>query len=391
MGGAESKQITETQIKNEIEVTIKNETENLNKIFNQTINSASSSMTSTVATAIEQATRAKVDMETGDLVADGPGSSIDLTQDVKVQSENKAIISIVSNSKQLADLGAQIQSGLENATKNDSAAKASMDTLNTLKKSDKDAGGVEGMVASAMKAVSALGDSLTGAKNSTEAKTMISNKMKQDISNKTVNSNDITNIIKNETNSMVTKISKNKCSFDTSASARMKIGNVVATGGGKIKAGQTVSVTAFNDCLIKSMDTTAMVTKMTGVQANTVKNETSNKSAVAAEVKAKTAIVQEKVQGAALTTGAFSTLQEGIQAGASIVGGFTNMIMILGGIALLVVGVILFTHGDKIIDTAAEKLGGGNINNMDNMDCSQLAVIFLILALVFNIIYHCKK
>ena len=384
MGGGGSKQITETQIKNEIEVTIKNETENLNKIFNKTINSASSSMTSTVASSIEQAMGVDTDMKTGDLVAAGPGSTIDLKQDVKVQAENKAVIDILNDSKQMADLGAQIQSGLENATKNDSAAKASMDTLNTLKKSDKDAGGVEGMVASAMKAVSALGDSLTGAKNSTEAKTMISNKMKQDISNKTTNSNDITNIIKNETNSMINKISKNKCSFQTSASTKMKLGNVSALDGGKINVAQNVSLTAFNNCLIKSMDTTAMVTKMTGIQANTVKNETSNKNAVAAELKAKTDILEEKVQGAALTTGFFDTVQ-------GVVGGFTNMIIILGVIALVVVGVILFTHGDKIIDTAAEKLGGGNINNMDNMDCSQLAVIFLILALVFNIIYHCKK
>ena len=384
MGGGESKQITETQIKNEIEVTIKNETENLNKIFNKTINSASSSVRSTVANSFESATMVDTNLTAGDMVAAGPGSSIDLTQDVKVQAENKAIISIVSDQKQLNDLGAQIQSGLDNATKHDSAAKASMDTLNTLKKSDKDAGGVEGMVASAMKAVSALGDSLTGAKNSTEAKTMITNKMKQDISNKTTNSNDITNIIKNETNSMVDKISKNKCSFQTGAKTSMKLGNITALDGGKIKAAQTVSVTAFNDCLIKSMDTTALVTKMTGIQANTVKNETSNKSAVAGELKAKTDILEEKVQGAALTTGFFDTVQ-------GVVGGFTNMIMILGGIALVVVGIILFTHGDKMIDVAAEKLGGGNINNMDNMDCSQLAVIFLILALVFNIIYHCKK
>ena len=339
MGGSESKQITRTEVTNEINVTIENETQNLTKIFNETVNSSSASVVNSIASTIKINTSAGNTAKMGNLVASGPGSSIDIEQNATVVAQNSAIMQIIQDSSQLAKMASQIGSDLTNATQNNSAAKASMDTLNTLKQSTTDGGGIEGMVNAAMKAISDLGGALTGAKSTSEATTMIKNQMSTNIKNKTTNSSDITNKIKNSTDTMVKNITENTCNFDTNATNNLDIANAIATGGASIKVAQRVSITAFNSCVISAMNTSKLVSDLTGVQSNKVGNTTTNTNKAESDLKAKNEVDQSKKSVSALTD-AFTALTS------------TGMYLMVGGVVLVIIIAAIFLlmgGGDELV------------------------------------------
>ena len=361
MGGTDSK-IDETEIRNEIQVDIDVATKNLNKVFNETVTEVTTKMVNQTENEIKITTLAQQDMEVKDITANGPCTSVDMTQESKVNTENQAIMQIMNNNQALNDMQSKIQNDLVNKTSNDAAAKASMETLNKLEQTKKDAGGPEAMVAAAMKAVSELGKSVTGGSSKEEKKTKIVNQMKQNLKMSTTNSNDITNIVKQATKSFAENIQKSACKMDTNALQKMKVGNITATDCAKVKLAQKIDLTAFNKCAIGSTNLNSVINTVTSGTGTAVTNDTSNKASADSKLKADNTIkqVDEKTSSIMDTFKALGMTAMIIPA---LIG-----IVVIGGIIYAVSRVMNFADAnpDMVKDAAKQAQGLPTNDEMDN-------------------------
>jgi hypothetical protein len=96
MGQNNSSSTTVRQdIENEISTSIKNTTQNITKIVNETTNNVSTSMTQSAAADIKVSTSANNRIKVDNIVA--KGSDVNLEQTAAVQAENQAIIKIVQS------------------------------------------------------------------------------------------------------------------------------------------------------------------------------------------------------------------------------------------------------------------------------------------------------
>jgi hypothetical protein len=349
MGGQNSK-IDETEIRNEISVSIDVATKNLNKVFNETVTNVSTKMVNETENQIKISATAEQDMNLGNLTADGPGSTIDVTQKAEVKTENQAIMQIMNNNQALNDMQAKIQNELVNKTSNDTAAKASMDTLNALKQSTKDAGGPEAMVKAAMGAIEKLGASVTGTSSKEEKKTKIVNQMKQDLKISTTNSNDISNIVRQSTDSFAANIQKSACKMDTNAVQKLKTGNITARDGGAIKLAQKIDLAAFNKCVVASTNVNEIINKVSGGTVTGVTNDTTNKTSTDTKLKAKNELTQT-VENTSSIMDTFKALGMTAMIIPALIG-----IVVIGGIIYAVSRVMNFAYAnpDMVKDAAKE-------------------------------------
>jgi hypothetical protein len=402
---SDATQKSRTEIQNEIQTSIDIQTNNLNKILNETVNKVSTTMVNETASSINQKTSASNTAEIGDVVVTDD-ASVDINQSVEVKAQNSAIISIMSDMSSLNKMATQMAADISNKTSNDAAAKASLATLAAAKEANKQGGGPEGMLDSVMKTISSLGDSLTGgSKTRNEQETMITNKMKQDMKMVTNNTNDITNIIKNQTDSMVKSLSSNSCNFDTSGANSLKIKSITAAGKGKLNVGQKVSLTAFNDCVVKSANTTGMVNDITGFQVTKTVSDTTSKAAADAASTATATSEKKNEQSSAVMSSVDNLVTTaGGVAGSAISGTFGIMI-----VGVLVVGALMFVFKDTISGAVGgvmaandmpmapvpssdgyQQLGGNNCYSLENNLYGSIFKVLLII-LILNLIMSRSK
>lgn len=345
--------MSKTEISNEISVTIENETKNLTKIFNETVNKTSTSSVSEAAQSVTIASSGKNKMETGDINLDGD-ADIEIKQDAKIKTENQAIMNIINDTSQLQKMASTMSDEIANKTKNDSAAKASLDTLNALKETKKTAGGPEGMIDSVMGAIKGLGSSLLGGGNTREQnETLIKNKINTKMSSKTTNDTNISNIVKNQTDSMVKNIQENKCGFDTSGANEMKLGNINAKGRSKLKLSQNLDITAFNKCIVGAANTNKMITEITGFQGSKTTTDTTNIQKAESDVKSKN--VSEKTEEA--KSAIMSSVDNIVDKGTALAGSVVSGSFMMLGFGLVIVAGLAFVFKDTISAAAGSQLG----------------------------------
>lgn len=362
--GSSSSTISESSVRNEISTEIDTCTKNINNVFNETINKSTSSMVSETANTIAVNKSAGNILAGNNLSASGKGSSIDIEQSAKIVSTTAAIIKIVSDTQMLQKLASNIDNSLKQKTENNTSAQQSMDTLNTLKKSDVDGGGIEGMVKSVMGVISSLGKSLTGASDTSISKQMVVNEMKAKFHVETLNSNDIHSKISNATSSFVKNVTNSTCALNIKASNVIKYDNISATDGGLIKLSQKLSLTDMTTCVISAFKTDQIIQDITGITKSDTDTATSNVQKATAGMKSKNEESDTKETKPGL---------ENMIGG--IFGSFTNMIIIISVVAVLG-GVAFFIWGnpDTINATAdaaeqvTDDMAGGSFNWLDNMD-----------------------
>ena len=378
MGGTDSKE-TETIVKNEVSIEIENQVRNLNKIMNETVTSSSTSTVNETSNKIATSNSVSNKLKTGALVAKGKGSKIDLSQDAKVKTQNEAIMQIMSNSQAMSDMQSKIQSDLLNKTKNDSAAQASLDTLNSIKKTETSAGGPEALVKSVMESVNKLGSALTGASSKDSQKTMIQNDMKTKIKNTTENSNDITNIIKNSTNSFASNLQKSECKMDTAAANEMEVASAMALDGGEIKIAQAIDLTAFNKCVVQSVNTNEIINKITGDSITGVVNDTINKNSADSKQKSKTDLAELKEN----KSGFMEFLSTAMTGSVVMFLG----VLVVGGLAIYLVMNFASENPDIVsqgLDKFQKYMLVGGANNSSDIIIQSLIIIFLFCTIVMN-------
>lgn len=298
--GSSSSTISESSVKNEISTEIDTCTKNINKIFNETINKSTSSMVSETANTITIDKSGGNSSVIGDMDLGG-NSNISIDQSAVIVSTTAAIIKIVSDTQMLQKLASNIDNSLKQKTENNTSAKQSMDTLNTLKKSDTDGGGIESMVKSVMGVISNLGKSLTGASDTSISKQMVVNEMKAKFHVDTLNSNDIHSKISNSTSAFVKNVTNSTCAVNIKGSNASIIGSIKARDNAIFKLSQKLKITDMTTCVISAFKTDQIIQDITGITKSDTDTATSNVQKADAELKAKNQLLDEKKTESFLT------------------------------------------------------------------------------------------
>lgn len=301
--GGKDESVVKQKVSNRISAIVKNETENLTKIVNDTITNISTSMVSETAASIKQSTTAGNTLTADSLTAMG-GGKVNLEQNAMVEAQNKAVIQIITSADSMNELGNKIIADITNKSKQDGAAKQSMDTLAKIGDATKDAGGPEALVASVTGMIGGLGKSLTGGSTSSKSDTEIENEVKTELFNKTVNSTDITNKITTNISNSIKQAAEAKCDMNTSGSNIINVKDILAHGvGSELNVKQSVSIKAFNDCFIKLEIGAKIASSLTNDAKFATTAESDQKAATEQAQKTDTKVGDETIKESAIMTG----------------------------------------------------------------------------------------
>ena len=380
MGNKDSTKIKQ-EISNKINTEIVNITSNINKVLNDTSTSTVSNIVNENVSQIKQSTAASANMKIGDINISGD-SDIDISQKVDVEATTKAIITIISSTEQMSKMANQMAQDMANKLQNDSAMQAALTAASKLKESEKDAGGPEAMVNKVMESVSKMMSA--GNTSEKDIETSIRNEMNMKITNTTINENEIRNIVKNHVANNITKVNKQSCDIQVSGQLNQDIGNINASGRGKLKITQTVLIKAFNDCIITAMDTQKLTSDITGLQTTKTSSDTANTNKQDGGMKADTEVTKETVRESAIMESVDNLVTTAGEVGKSVIAGGT-MIMIVGLIAVAGIAVVFLQSpdamamaGDVVKNMKGDVKKGGGLNNPYTM------LIILGLLILFN-------
>ena len=328
MGGKNSTEVKKI-IETELETEIINETTNINNILAETITETTMAVAVNISNKITQNVAGTNLIVAREMIADGPNSLVDLDQQISMETVQKAVIQISSDSQTQAKLANELSQDILNKTKNDSAMQASLQAASDLTSLSKDAGGLEKMVADTMTMMSDMTNSVVGGEISSEQETTIRNTLKASIKNVTINQNDITNIVKNIVNTNITQNTNSTCESNINATNKIILEeDIRATNGGVIKVGQSARVKGLVDCVIKAANTAEITSAIVneGSLGATTDNENINKSET--DGKTDAIIKDEQIQESGLTDFMNNMTPGGI--------------LKSGGIPLLISGIVCF-------------------------------------------------
>lgn len=301
MGGGSSRESVKKTIETEIQTEIVNETTNINKILAVTITDTTMSVTTNVANNIRQSVGAANVFAAGALTADG--GLIDINQAISMEIIQEAVMKISTDTKSQSELANKLSQDIANKTKNDSAMKASLQAAADLTAVNKDAGGVEKLVADTMAMISSMANTIGGGEISSEQETTIRNTMRASIKNVTINQNDITNRIENIITTNIVTNTTSTCESNLGGNNQIIVQDgITAKNGGIISIKQSARVEALVKCIIDTANTAELSSAIIneGALGVTSDNSNTNKSDTDAETKA--TVTEENIQESGLTS-----------------------------------------------------------------------------------------
>jgi len=377
MGSSQSTQsVTKTDIENSINQKVKNLNTQISDVMNQSITNVSTEMITKNANTIRQSTSGNNQFTMdGDIVIGGKGK-VAINQKVDVQSTNLAVINLVQNSKMLSEMASQTSSDIMNKIGNDNAMKAALAASTAISNKKSEEGGVAAMADSVMKAMPGASSN-----SSDYTETKIANKLNIDMTNTNFNENKIRAIVENNLNTSVQNINAQECKIDTNVENVMRLKGIKVSDDGQLQLNQIANVKAFNECIIKTFNTSEMANQISNVQAIKTVSTAENKNAASAELTAKTKVENENSK-----TDAFAGMFRGLFGG--LFGGSFGS---LGPIIIIAVicGLLFFAYkmfsGKKEESTTSDEGGednkvqeGGSINI-----CIDTYVVFIFILVLY--------
>ena len=364
MGAGKDKTEIKTIIKNEIDIEVTTETKNLNNIVNESTTNISTNMVQSAAASIIQTTTGSNTISMGALVA-RRGGKIDVSQQAKAESENKAIIQIVMSADSMAKLGNDIINDITNKVKNDQAAKQSMESLAKIGELTKQAGGPEAMVDKIADMAAGMMKNVTGGSTETSSTTEITNSIKTKLKNTTINSSDIKNAITTNITNSMKMAAEAKCDMNTSADNVLNISSILADeAGSEAIVKQDVNVKSFNNCFIKLEMGTKIANELTNGFKVGTESETTTKQSTDQALKSDATITKETVQESAIMESVDKAVHEvaGVANNAINLAGM-GIYLIIGGGIFLVAFIFYMMSGSSNKDSDSNN---DNDNDNDN-------------------------
>lgn len=376
MGNQDSSK-TKVEVSNKINTEIQNITTNINKVLNETCTTTVSNIVNENVSQIKQSTAGSQTITLGNIVMSGT-ADIDIAQKANIEATTKAIIEIVQSMEQMSAMANQMAQDMANKLQNDNSMKAALEAAAKIKESQKDAGGPEGMVNKIMDTIGNM--TKMGSSSSSEIEQSIRNEINNKIINNTRNENEIRNLVKNHVENNIKKVNAQSCDIQVSGQQALNTGDITASGG-KLKITQTISIKAFNDCIMKALDNTKLTSDITGLQTTKTSSDTSNTSKQDTDMKADTELVKETEKSSAIMASVDNLVDTAGEVGKSAIAGGT-MVMIVGLIAVAGIAVFFLQSPEAMAmagDVAKDlKKKGGGLNNPYTM------LIILGLLILFN-------
>jgi intracellular sulfur oxidation DsrE/DsrF family protein len=291
MGGKSSKEVSKTEITNEINTQITNLTKNVTNILNETITNSTMNVVNQNAQSIEVSTGGGNTFAGGNLNVSGKGSVFRLNQQVNLEVTNKAVANMTQDATAMANLASQVNAGVMNKIQNDSAMQQAMQAASNLQKATSTAGGMNDMIGNVTKMI---GDVLTpGTTMNKDTQTKITTKMMASLSNTTINENTIKAIVTNNVTNNISQLNSASCKISTNFDNKVTIGDINIDQGGVGEILQSVNAKALNECVLGAVQKTDLGTAITSGSAVSAGTDTSNKNALAQSQKTDTAISEK--------------------------------------------------------------------------------------------------
>lgn len=360
MGGKDKSEIT-TIIKNELDIEITTETNNINNIVNNSSQNIVTEMSQTAIANVKQSTYASNTFTSGALIARG-GAKVDVAQSADAVAENKAIISIVMSADSMQELGNKIIADVTSKVANDQAAQQSMKSLAAIGEMTKSAGGPEAMISKIADMAAGMTKSMSGGSTDTSSRTEISNMIKSKLKSTTTNSNDITNAISTTITNTISQAAEARCDMNTGTGNIIDIATILADGAGtEIKIKQEATVKALNNCIINLNMGSKIANVLTqGFETKTL-SETANKQKGEQELKSESEITKKTIQESAVMDSVDNLVNK--------VSGLAGMYMfVVGFIIVAIIGGIFYLFSSGSISTGdfAKFSPFGNNDDNDN-------------------------
>jgi hypothetical protein len=359
--GGKSRDKVEIQIRNEVTTRIENYNKNVNKLLTETITNISNQLVNETANTIQAKTAGTNAVNiSGGLNLSGK-AKFTVNQKVDVKATNEAVFKVLTDTQLLAQLGNKMNTDIVNKIKNDTSAQQTLKAANELNNSVKNAGGPEGMVASAMGAFDSVVGSLTGKETDKSVSQKIENKLGLNISTTNINENEINNIVKNSVESIIKNLTTNNCDIQSAGGNELNIsGGVVISDSAEASFNQVANVVSLNKCLTEQLNNSGMGSTLsndTGVVTKTDTTST-NKAEASMDTKNKGANTQE--QGTILTT-MFEQM------------GKFGQYMIIAVVVVIIVGAVLFwKFGGSLLPSATS--GGLSLRGMLGKNIAALSI-----------------
>lgn len=401
MGGKTKSEI-KTQISNELSMKIKNITTNITNITNTSTFELTQDIKNKAEASVSTSNIGNNKIRTGSIRI-SKGGTVNLTQSLKIDAVNKAIVKILSDASQLQSSSNDMADKIKSKIDNDVKAKQDVEFLAKVGEYNKNNGGPEAMAEALAGVVEKFISSVTGGSSSSVNETNIRNVVNTEIENQTTNTTNINKAISSSIKSSMEQLGEGSCKIASIANNDIDMEDISVEEEGNLTIGQTIDISAFTTCIIDLQ----LGSKIASTLTNDFKVDTDNatQNVVGADQKNKSENIKE------LKTEKDSSIMKSVDNLVKEVGKVANNVVdevggvagsfvyVIGGIIFLIilimVGPSLMSSGTKQEtnssnssnvapddydddDDITQKGGGGCINGNIYLFASFIAIFILI-------------
>ncbi len=330
-GGEKDKTVLTQKVRNALTTDLENEVKNINKILIENSIKVTNEVISKINSTITIKGNTSSIASFGEINMSG-NAEFDLTQYANLKWVAEATQTIVNDSNVKNDLQEKITNEVLNKTINENDTMAKLNALNDILSRDTNEGGEQVLVD--------MVDSITsifkpGKTTEKDINQVIDNELNILIKNKTLNQNEIKNIITAEVKNIINNITEATCSQLMNTTNQFTSRDINMSENAKFKAGQTAMSDAVSTCINTASNSVDIANKIIQNNDNFIDNDTTNENKVDAALDVENTLkaIKEKT---------------------SIINGLKNMIIVIAiiiGICVVVgaiAGVIYVAKGGKI-------------------------------------------
>ena len=350
MGGKSSKEVTTTDITNEMNTEIENQNIIMTEILNKTMTESTMNVVSENVQQLMNTTGGNNTLNLGNINATG-NAQFTVNQKIDINATNTAVANLMQDAAGISSLAEKLNTSVMDKINNDAEMTKAMETTATVKDEKEKAGGIADMLSSV---VSAMESVLTpGTKSTKENRTTIKTAMNMNIKNINRNESKIQNDVKNTMTNNITQKNLSSCVNETIANNVINAGDVNLSGNAQVELNQISSVTALSSCVIGAAQTSKLLSDITsGISVDSSKT-TENTTKDDSGVKVTAEVVKSDV-----TKAAFENMITSLG---------TGSLLLLGGgyilFTILLIAGLYFAYQalasgklDGVIDAAAKKI-----------------------------------
>lgn len=351
MGGSsssETKTIIREKVEHAISLKITNVSKTVNTMMSEVTNKVTNSLVNEIQSDIKIENSGANITKVKSLVAKGPGSVNNLTQEARIKAENLAAIKILTDSSIQNEMATKMANELLTKIQNDNSAKQDLMAMAAIKKKEENEEGFGDMIGKVTEMAGKLFEGVTNIgkdvneSNITDIEREITAKIETEMVNDTSIMNDIRQKFENVISTEIKNMSKDSCNFKNTATNTFEADEILAEAGGVNNSTQVVSIDAVNKCIIDKNMTGKALQSIVGEQVNKLVSDNANTNSQDAKLASTAENTSESKSTDAVAATVKSVVSDLVSLPGKIIGGaITGLMMPIIIIVALVITVIV--------------------------------------------------